>query len=160
MSNEKKTGTAGLVTKLVQPIADENNVMLWDVRYEKEGTSWFLRVFIDKEDGVTIEDCENVSRALSKKLDELDPIEQSYYLEVSSPGIGRDLVQPWHFEQYIGFPVTVRLIRAVDGVREFTGEMTAFDGTNVTIIMEEIETEMTFALKEAAWVRLYEEINF
>lgn len=160
MASGKKPNTTTIVSELAAPVAEQFGVSLWDVRFEKEGSSWFLRIFIDKEDGVDIEDCENVSRVMSKLLDEADPIDQSYYLEVSSPGIGRDLVKPWHFQKYIGFPVTVRLIRAVDGVREFTGEMTAFDGENVTLALEDLETEMIFGLKEAAWVRLYEEIDF
>lgn len=160
MASGKKPNTTTIVTELAAPVAEQFGVNLWDVRFEKEGASWFLRIFIDKEEGVDIEDCENVSRVMSKLLDEADPIDQSYYLEVSSPGIGRDLVKPWHFQKYIGWPVTVRLIRAVDGVREFTGEMTAFDGENVTLALEDMEVEMVFGLKEAAWVRLYEEIEF
>ncbi len=160
MASGKKPNTITTVSELAAPVAEQFGVQLWDVRYEKEGASWFLRIFIDKEGGVNIDDCENVSRAMSKLLDENDPIDQSYYLEVSSPGIGRDLVRPWHFEKYLGHEVEVRLIRAVEGVRDFIGEMTEFDGNNVTILLEELEAEMTFNLKEAAWVRLHEEIDF
>lgn len=86
-----KKNTVGIVTDLVRPITDELGLDLWDVRFEKEGSTWYLRIFLDKEEGVNIDDCENVSRRLSPILDETDPIVQSYTLEVSSPGIGRDL---------------------------------------------------------------------
>ena len=89
-----KKNTVGIVTDLVRPITDELGLDLWDVRFEKEGSTWYLRIFLDKEEGVNIDDCENVSRRLSPILDETDPIVQSYTLEVSSPGIGRDLRRP------------------------------------------------------------------
>ena len=91
-----KKNTVGIVTDLVRPITDELGLDLWDVRFEKEGSIWYLRVFLDKEEGVNIDDCENVSRRLSPILDEVDPIAQSYTLEVSSPGIGRDLRRHIH----------------------------------------------------------------
>ena len=93
MASDKKS-TVGIVAELVQPIVDQLGLQLWDVRFEKEGSVWYLRVFLDKEEGINIDDCENVSRQLSPILDEVDPIPQSYTLEVSSPGIGRDLRRP------------------------------------------------------------------
>ncbi|MFQ9871799.1 MAG: ribosome maturation factor RimP [Oscillospiraceae bacterium] len=102
----KKPNTVATVTQLVEPIVREAGVELWDVRFEKEGSLWFLRVYLDKEGGVTIDDCETVSRALSPVLDQADPIEQSYILEVSSPGVERDLVKDWHFQKYVA-PVQV-----------------------------------------------------
>lgn len=92
-----KKNTVGIVTDLVRPITDELGLDLWDVRFEKEGSTWYLRIFLDKEEGVNIDDCENVSRRLSPILDETDPIVQSYTLEVSSPGIGRDPAPPGAF---------------------------------------------------------------
>ena len=100
--NIEKTNTVEVVTALAKPVVEQMGLQLWDVRFEKEGASWYLRIFIDKEGGVTIDDCENLSRAMDQILDDADPISQSYYLEVSSPGIGRDLVRPWHFQRYLG----------------------------------------------------------
>ena len=96
---------------------------LWDVRFEKEGSGWYLRYFIDKPGGVCIDDCERFSRAVDPLLDEADPIEQSYCLEVSSPGVERELTRPWHFEENLGRPVTARLISPRGGVREFSGTL-------------------------------------
>ena len=93
MGEKKKTNTVEAVTELVKPIIEQMGLILWDVRFVKEGAGWYLRIFIDKDSGVTIEDCENVTRAVDKPLDDLDPIEQNYCLEVSSPGIERELVK-------------------------------------------------------------------
>ncbi len=91
-----------VVEELAVPIAADLGLRIWDVRYLKEGSQWFLRVFIDKDGGVDINDCENMSRALDAPLDELDPIAGEYILEVSSPGIERELIRPEHFMQFIG----------------------------------------------------------
>lgn len=124
LATSKKPNTVEVVTALAKPVVEQMGLQLWDVRFEKEGASWYLRIFIDKEGGVTIDDCENLSRAMDQILDDADPISQSYYFEVSSPGIGRDLVRPWHFQRYLGQDVQVKLIRPVktqDGknLREF-----------------------------------------
>ena len=117
----------------------------------------------DGEGGVTIDDCENLSRAMDQILDDADPISQSYYFEVSSPGIGRDLVRPWHFQRYLGQDVQVKLIRPVktqDGknLREFVAPMTGCDDQTVTV---ELEGEpFSFSKKDAAYIRLYEEIDW
>ncbi len=110
MKGQKKN-TAAMVYDLAKPITDEAGVYLWDVRFEKEGASWFLKVIIDSDDGITFDDCEAVSRPFSGLLDEEDLIEQSYYLEVSSPGVMRELRKPDHFEVCIGDDVVVKLIR-------------------------------------------------
>ena len=130
---------------------------LWDVRFEKEGASWYLRVFIDKEGGVTIDDCENVSRAADPLIDEADPISQAYYFEVSSPGIGRDLVRPWHFDRYLGQEIELRLIRGENGQRDFMGALVRHDPESVTIQVG--EEECSFAKKDCAFIRLHEEID-
>ena len=111
MAKGKNTVTA--VWEIVEPYAKELGLEIWDVRFLKEGASWYLRIFIDKDGGVGIDDCVNLSHAIDKPLDESDPIEQAYYLEVSSPGIERDLVRPEHFEAYIGEKVKVKMIRPV-----------------------------------------------
>ncbi|MDD2955130.1 MAG: ribosome maturation factor RimP [Oscillospiraceae bacterium] len=154
-----KKNTVTVVTELVAPVAEELGLILWDVRFEKEGASWYLRIFIDKPEGVDINDCEAMSRRVSPMLDEADPIPQSYCLEVSSPGIERDLRQDWHFEQYLGWPVNVRLIRPVEGVRDFIGELSAHEDGKITVLLDE-ESEMVFNLDEAAYVRLHEEEDF
>ncbi|MBR2636089.1 MAG: ribosome maturation factor RimP [Oscillospiraceae bacterium] len=153
-----KKNTVGIVTDLVKPITDRMGLTLWDVRFEKEGSIWFLRVFIDKEAGVDITDCENVSRELSPILDEVDPIVQSYTLEVSSPGIGRDLRKKEHFEAFLGADIHVRLIRPVEGERDFVGTLTAFEEDAVTLLLDE-DLEMTVLMNETSFVRLYEEID-
>lgn len=153
MAQKKKGNTVAIAEKLVAPVIAERGLDLWDVRFEKEGSQWYLRYFIDKEGGVTIGDCEFVSRAVDKLLDEADPIEQSYILEVSSPGIERELVKDWHFERYYGSGVQVRLIRPVNGVRDFTGNLCSKNGDAITILLDE-DTEMVFLKSEAASIKL------
>ena len=122
------------VAQLALPYVEAAGCTLWDVEYVKEAGEWFLRVYIDKADGVSIEDCEAVSRPLSDKLDEADPIDQSYYLEVGSPGLGRKLTRPEHYEQLKGQKIRAKLIRPnADGVRELAGILTGREGTTVTL---------------------------
>lgn len=153
---EKGGNAIAAVTALAQPLCEQLGLSLWDVRFEKEGTLWYLRVVIDRLDGVLdIADCENLSRALSDKLDEADPIEQSYILEVSSPGIERELLRDWHFEQSIGKMVHVRLIRAIDGVRDFDGQLISFAGNLVTIQLED-GANLSFKKNDASFVKLFD----
>lgn len=104
-------------------------------------------------------ECEAYTREMNKLLDEADPIDQSYYLEIGSPGVERELTRDWHFQKYLGEEVNVRLIRPVDGVRDFTGVLTASDENGVTIQLDE-ENEMTFARAEAAYVRLVDNYDY
>lgn len=138
---------------LAEPIAAENGCTIWDVEYVREAGTWFLRVFIDHEGGVDINHCEAVSRPLSDKLDEVDPIEGSYTLEVSSAGIDRVLKKPEHFAQFIGSEVEVKLYRPVEGRKDHVGVLMAYDGGNVTVGLA--ATETTFEKKDVAQVRLY-----
>lgn len=157
-ANGKKPNTAGVCEALAAPVAAEMGLTIWDVAFEKEGAGWYLRYFVDTPDGVTIDECEAFSRRMSDLLDEADPIAQGYCLEVSSPGVERRLTRGWHFRQYMGSTVLVRLIRPVEGVRDFIGELCAAneaDGS-VTISLDE-DLQMTFAPEETAFVRLYEE---
>ena len=159
MAKEKKIPTTALVEALAKPVAEEYGVQIWDVRFEKEGSLWYLRIFIDKDGGVDINDCENVSRKLSDILDEKDPIEQSYILEVSSPGVERDLVRKEHFDAFIGSMINVRFIRPVEGVRDFSGELVSADENgNVTILID-VDVEMTFHMSETAFVRLRDDFD-
>lgn len=156
MAGNKKKGTASAVWELVQPIVESFSLVLWDVRYVKEGAQWFLRIFIDKEDGVVdINDCENVSRAIDKPLDELDPITDNYILEVSSPGIERELVLDAHFEKFIGADIMVKMIRPIEGIgKEFKGVLKAYDNGSVTIADHSAENEIVISKKDAAYIKL------
>ena len=158
---KQKGNTADIVWKLAEPIAASLGLQLWDVRFVKEGATWILRIFIDKENGVTIEDCEAMSRAIDVPLDEADPIEQAYCLEVSSPGIERELVRPEHFAQMQGKPVLLSLIRPdTQGLRERVGVLQGLEDGNVHITCED-GTEYIAAKKELSSVTLvdtYEDI--
>lgn len=158
MAGNKKPNTVTVCEELARPVLDELGLTLWDLRFEKEGSTWFLRYLIDKEGGVTIADCENFSRSVDVLLDRADPIAQSYTLEVSSPGIERELCRPWHFERCAGQRVTVRLIRPVDGQRDFEGLLGGLEDDRVTLLLED-DVEMSFAKGEAAYIRLYDDYD-
>ena len=138
--------------ELLAPIAEENGVEIYDVEYLKEGCDWYLRAYIDKPEGVNIQDCENVSRALSDKLDEVDFIDDAYILEVSSPGLGRTLKKDKHLEKSLGEEVELRLYKPRDKQKEFTGILKSFDADSV--IIETEEEEKVFARSEIALIRL------
>lgn len=133
---KKGNNTAQRVYDMIASTVVEQGVALWDVRFEKEGANWILRVIIDNPSGVSLDDCEKVSRAIDPILDEQDPIDQSYFLEVSSPGIERELVRDEHFEAYIGKDILVKLIRPIDDVREFEGKLEKYDDATVSISCE------------------------
>ena len=128
-----KLNTVERVEEIIKPIADEMGYDLWDVRFAKEGADWYLRIFIDKDGGVDINDCVDYTNAITKPLDDADPISQSYMLEVSSPGVERELVKDGHFEKYIGSPVMMRTIRAIDGVRDFSGVLVEYKDREITV---------------------------
>ena len=119
--------------ELLTPIADENHVEIYDVEYVKEGSDWYLRCYIDKEEGVSINDCEAVSRALSDELDRTDFIEDAYILEVSSPGLGRQLKKDKHLLKSLSCQVDIKCYRPVNGAKDFTGILKAFDENTLTI---------------------------
>lgn len=137
--------------QLLLPLMEENGFELVDVEYVKEGGSWYLRVYIDKAGGITIDDCELVSRALSDLLDKEDFIENAYILEVSSPGLLRPIKKDKDFERNMGKNVEVRCFKMIDKQKEFTGQLLAYDADNVTI--KTSEKEMKFARKEIALIR-------
>lgn len=124
------------VEELVIPILDELALELVEVEYVKEGRSWFLRVYIDKETGVDIEDCGTVSEKLGEKLDETDPIPQNYFLEVSSPGAERPLKKEQDFQKALGKNVYIKTYEPIFDEKEFEGTLTSFDGNEVTIEMK------------------------
>lgn len=138
--------------ELLQPMVDAHGFELVDVEYVKEAGNWYLRAYIDKPGGIAVDDCEVISRALSDKLDEEDYIEDSYILEVSSPGLGRPLKKEKDFKRSIGREIEVRTFRAIDKQKEFTGILKEFDKDSFTIVME--DNEMTFQRSETALVRL------
>ena len=155
MANSKGKNTVSAVEELISPIADSLGLRIWDVRYLKEGSQWYLRVFIDKDGGVDINDCENMSRAIDEPLDRLDPIEGEYILEVSSPGIERELIKPEHFEQFIGADIMVKMIRPIVGIgKEFKGVLTEYDDGMVTITDHSGENTVTISKKDAAYIKL------
>ena len=141
------------VAAMAQPFAEAAGCTLWDVEYVKEAGEWFLRVYIDKEGGVSIQDCEAVSRPLSDALDETDPIEGSYTFEVSSAGADRVLKKPEHFARFRGAEVEVKLYRPRDGRKSFVGPLLSYADGDVTL--EVAGTPMTFEKKEVALTRLY-----
>ena len=138
--------------KLLAPIADANGVYIYDVEYVKEGSEYYLRAYIDKDGGVNINDCENVSRALSDVLDEEDPIPDAYILEVSSPGLGRTLKKDKHFEKSLGEEVELKLYKALDKQKEFSGILKGFDADTLTI--ETSDGDRVFKREDVALVRL------
>lgn len=137
---------------LLEPIAQANGVSVYDVEYVKEGADYHLCAYIDKPGGVNIQDCENVSRALSDALDEEDFIADAYVLEVSSPGLGRALKKDKHLQSAIGEDVEVRLFKAIEKRKEFSGVLERFDAESITIL--EGETERTFQRADVALIRL------
>lgn len=126
-----------LVEEMAAPICAERGLRVYDVEYKKEGPDWFLRVFLYGEDGVGLEDCEAVSRALSDRLDEEDPIEAAYCLEVSSPGIERVLTRDWHYETALGEKVEIRLYAPMDGKKSLTGILKEYNKETITVETED-----------------------
>lgn len=146
-SYEKKT------EEILIPLVEEYGYELVDVEYVKEGGTWYLRAYIDKPGGISIEDCEMVSRRLSDILDEKDYIDDSYILEVSSPGLGRPLKKEKDFKRSIGKEVEVRTYRMIDKQKEFTGILKAYDKDSVTVELED-GTEKNFDKGDIALIRL------
>ena len=139
--------------ELIVPIIEQNQFELVDVEYVKEGGTWYLRAYIDKPGGITIDDCELISRALSDQLDKDDFIEEAYILEVSSPGLGRPLKKDKDLERSLGESVDVRLFRAIDRQKEFTGILKAWDKETVTLEFED-EAELVIERANIALIRL------
>lgn len=142
--------------ELLIPIAEANGVEIYDVEYVKEGADYYLRAYIDKPEGVNIDDCEKVSRALSDALDREDFIPDAYILEVSSPGLGRTLKKDKHLQKSIGQEVEIKLFKAVDKCKEFTGILESFDAGHITIVEGEDGDgkKRIFAREDIALIRL------
>ena len=154
MAKKKGGNTVAEVSALVEPIVNGLGLSLWDVRYVKEGAVWYRRIFIEKEEGVTIEDCENVTRAVDEPLDKLDPIEGSYTLEVSSPGIERELIRDEHFDKFLGAPIMYKLHRPDEnGEKEFRGTLLSHDKDSVAVMLES-GTEVSVNKKDTVYIKL------
>ena len=138
---------------LAEPIISSFGFELVDVEYVKEAGTWYLRLYIDKEGGITIDDCEAVSRLFSDKLDEEDFIDDAYIMEVSSPGLGRPLKKEKDFKRSIGKEVEIRTYRPIDKQKEFFGVLTAYDESHVTITLDDQETRV-FERAGIALIRL------
>ena len=139
--------------ELLLPLVAAHQFALVDVEYVKEAGNWYLRAYIDKEGGITVDDCEVVSRAFSDQLDEADFIQDSYILEVSSPGLGRPLKKEKDYARSMGKELEIRTYRPIDRQKEFYGILTAYDDNSVTI-EEQDKARRTFEKKEIALIRL------
>ena len=134
MAEKKKGGNVvNAVWEIAEPLAQELGLILWDIKFQKEDANWYLRVIIDKEGGVGIDDCVAMNDALDAPLDEEDPIEQSYNLQISSPGIERELVRDFHFEKYLGEPVIAKFRSAVDGIKTHKCLLRGFNEGIITL---------------------------
>ena len=142
-----------LLERLALPVCEKHGVYIYDTEYKKEGSSYYLRLFIDKDGGVTINDCENVSRDMSVLLDEHDSIiKDAYLFEVSSPGVDRVLSKDWHFEKVLGQDIDIKLFSAIEGTKELSGKLVSYEGNNITVLYG--EKEITIDKNKAASVRL------
>ena len=155
---KKKGGVAERVREMAEPLARELNLSIWDVQFVKEGADWFLRIFIDKDGGVGIDDCVDMTHAVSPVLDKEDPIPQEYLLEVSSPGLNRKLARPEHFQAYLGQPMRVKLIRPLEnGQRVLEGELLRAEANGEFEVQVDEETSVTLEKKECSSVNLIDE---
>ena len=141
------------VTQLALPVVEQEGCSLWDVEYVREAGTWYLRIYIDKDGGVGIEDCERISRALDPILDEADPIPDSYVFEVGSAGIERELKRPSDFERYMGSEVELRLYQPYEGSKVFVGTLSAYNDGTVTISAG--GKELSFTKAQTAQVKLH-----
>ena len=141
-----------VVWELAEPVAKENGCELWDVEYVREAGQWYLRLYLDKDGGVDILDCEAISRTVSDLLDEADPIESSYVFEVGSAGLERQLKRPGDFAQFMGSPVLLKTYQNRDGRKEFAGVLKGYE--DGAVVLEMGTQELRFEKNEVAMVRL------
>ena len=136
-----KGNTVAAIETLALPVAEQCGVNIWDIRFEKEGPDWYLRIFLDKEGGISIADCEAFSRLIDPLIDEADPISQSYMLEVSSAGLGRRLTKPEHFALKLGEKIRVRFIHPQNGEKEVVGILQAYENKEAALLKEDGELQ-------------------
>lgn len=154
MAEKRKGGNVvSAVWEIAEPLAEELGLILWDVKFLKEGTNWYLRIIIDKADGVSIDDCVAMNDALDAPLDEADPIEQSYNLQICSPGVERELIRDFHFTSYLGADVVVKFRSAVDGVKVHSCVLRDFNDGNITLEFSD-GTQRVFEKKDMSSIRL------
>lgn len=153
MAEKKKRGNViQEIRELARPLAENLGLRLWDVRIQKEGANLYLRIFIDNDSGITLDDCVNMHHAIDAPLDELDPIEESYSLQVSSPGIERELILDEHFLSYIGSKVILKLHKAIDGQKEIFGVLENYENDEITVLLE--NEIASFNKKDLVFVKL------
>ncbi|MCC8016072.1 MAG: ribosome maturation factor RimP [Clostridiales bacterium] len=145
--------TVEKVLEIAEPLAAELGLEIWDVTFKKEGADWYLRIFIDKKGGVTVDDCVDLTHAVAKPLDEADPISQSYMLEICSPGIERELKKDSHFVKYIGSPVMLRTIRPVNNARDFAGTLEKYENGLITVLLKDGEI-LSVLKKDISYIKL------
>ena len=141
------------IQALAEPVVREEGCSLWDVEYVREAGTWYLRLYLDKEGGVGIDDCERISRRLDPILDEADPIPESYVFEVGSAGAERELKRPSDFEQFMGSEVEIRLYQPLDGKKSWVGTLSGYNGGDVSLAVG--KEERTFQKAQVAQVRLH-----
>ncbi len=141
------------VFELAKPVVEEEGCSLWDVEYLREAGTWYLRIYIDKEGGVSIDDCERISRRLDPILDEADPIPESYVFEVGSAGADRELKRPSDFVQFMDSEIEVKLYKPLDGSKSFVGRLAGYE--DGTVVLDWRGKELRFAPAQIAQVRLY-----
>lgn len=150
MAKGKGGGTVGTVEALVTPVLEQLGMRLWDVRFEKEGPDWFLRIYIDRDEPLDLNACEEATRAINPVIDAADPIDQSYFMEVGSPGLGRKLTRDVHFEAMRGRRVAAHLIRATAaGEKDVAGILQGKDGARVTLLLDDGSETVTRKKKRA-----------
>ena len=154
MKNNTNKNVAGVVRELVSPIADEMGYFIWDVEFVKEGADKYLRITLDNEEGININDCEAFHRAIDPILDEADPISESYILEVSSPGIERELKYPEHIDACEGWDVEVKLYAPKNGAKQFRGVLEGYDAEG-NIVIASGEEKLVFKPEEVAKISTY-----
>ena len=154
MAKGKGGGPVGTVEALVTPVLEQLGMRLWDVRFEKEGPDWFLRIYIDRDEPLDLNACEEATRAINPVIDAADPIDQSYFMEVGSPGLGRKLTRDVHFEAMRGRRVAAHLIRATAaGEKDVAGILQGKDGARVTLLLDD-GSETVIEEKEASYFKL------
>lgn len=159
LSENRKKSTAERVWDMAEPLAKELGLSIWDIQFVKEGADWYLRIFIDKEGGVTIDDCVDMTHAINPVLDKEDPISQEYMLEIFSPGWERKLTRPEHFQAYLGEAVRVKLVRPLeDGTRILEGVLIRAEQNGEFELQLDEETTAVFEKKECSVVNVIEEL--
>ncbi len=141
------------IAEIAAPVVEAEGCSLWDVEYVKEAGTWYLRIYIDRDEGVSIDDCERISRKLDPILDEKDPIPDSYVFEVGSAGADRELKRPRDFAQFMGDEVEVRLYRPLEGSKQYVGVLSGYEDGAVTVVRG--ERSIRFEKDQIAQVRLY-----